>query len=182
MKVINNVISKKYQDQIEKMMLSLDFDWHFLDDVTYALNGENDDPKRVEFPDAKGSPGFAHMFYHKPDGVDIMSKHYLFVLPLLLSFVEEDNFELIRIKGGLLLPTGIGYNMPHIDLDAPHKVGLYYVNESDGDTVFFNKDNQVEKRVQPKKGSVVIFDGSTYHASSCPLYHNKRVVINFNYV
>ena len=141
MKVINNVIPKKYQDQIEKMMLSLEFDWHFLDDITYALNGENDDPKRVEFPDAKGSPGFAHMFYHKPDGVDIMSKHYMFVLPLLLSFVEEDNFELLRIKGGLLLPTGIGYNQPHIDLDAPHKVGLYYVNESDGDTVFFNKDN-----------------------------------------
>ena len=88
MKVINNVIPKKYQDQIEKMMLSLEFDWHFLDDITYALNGENDDPKRVEFPDAKGSPGFAHMFYHKPDGVDIMSKHYLFVLPLLLSFVS----------------------------------------------------------------------------------------------
>ena len=53
MKVINNVIPKKYQDQIEKMMTSVDFDWHFLDDVTYALNGENDDPKRVEFPDAK---------------------------------------------------------------------------------------------------------------------------------
>ncbi|BCU96610.1 MAG: hypothetical protein CM15mV13_0420 [uncultured marine virus] len=55
MKVINNVIPKKYQDQIEKMMLSLEFDWHFLDDVTYAPNEENDDPKRVEFPDAKGS-------------------------------------------------------------------------------------------------------------------------------
>jgi hypothetical protein len=58
---------------------------------------------------------------------------------------------------------------------------LYYVNDSDGDTYFFGKekDSELVQKITPKKNRAVIFDGSTWHASSLPS-KNHRIVINFN--
>lgn len=63
----------------------------------------------------------------------------------------------------------------------PHLACLYYVNDTDGDTIFFNQDKTtIIKKVAPKKGRVVIFDGSICHSSSTPT-KNVRSVINFNF-
>ena len=70
---------------------------------------------------------------------------------------------------------------PHTDLKYPHLVCLYYINDADGDTVFFEKDEStIFKRIAPKKGRVVIFDGSISHASSTPT-NNPRATINYNF-
>jgi hypothetical protein len=31
------------------------------------------------------------------------------------------------------------YNVPHVDIPMPHKTLIYYVNDSDGDTVIFKE-------------------------------------------
>ena len=109
-----------------------------------------------------------------------------FILPLLLHFTETNDFDLIRIKGGLLLPTTpyrLGsHNMPHVDYEEQGiTTALYYVNDSDGDTVFFDDTYNIVQRIKPEKGKVVIFDNLIYHASTCPQYSKTRMVINFNY-
>ena len=63
----------------------------------------------------------------------------------------------------------------------PHYNAIYYVNDSDGDTVIFNETNKdysedfgvmkenkftVKQRITPEKGKVVVFPGHYYHASS----------------
>lgn len=69
---------------------------------------------------------------------------------------------------------------PHVDMEKWHKVLLYYVNDSDGDTVFFNKkDGKIIERVSPKKGRLVAFDGNIYHAAGIPK-NNHRCVVNFD--
>ena len=82
---------------------------------------------------------------------------------------------------------------PHIDLDSPHTVFLYYVNDADGDTLLYDykstnildrpkyENIKVTKRITPKQGRVVVFDGMTWHSSSQPT-RGSRCVINFDMV
>tara|TARA_Y100000015_G_scaffold19801_1_gene19196 strand:- start:409 stop:930 length:522 start_codon:yes stop_codon:yes gene_type:complete len=172
MKVIKNVISPLYADKIEELMSNVQFQWGFLKDVTYV--------DQAAFGANRGTPGFAHLFFDAENGHQ--SDHCNFVLPLFYTLCGDGFHELIRIKGGLLLPTQEGYNNKHVDFDFPHTTALYYVNDSDGDTLFFNDNLEIVNRVKPEKGKLIIFDGSILHASSCPTSHTNRIVINFNYV
>jgi hypothetical protein len=78
----------------------------------------------------------------------------------------------------------------HVDDIEPHMVLLYYVNDSDGDTLISDKeftgaepdygvDANIIERISPKKGRAILFDGHTYHAASVPK-NNLRCVLNFN--
>ena len=73
-----------------------------------------------------------------------------------------------------------GSQSPHRDSTTPHLVCLYYVNDSDGDTIFFDDFGKEIKRVSPKKGRIAFFDGSIEHSGSRPT-KNHRIVINFNF-
>ena len=181
MKVFKNIIPKPYQDRIETIMSDVSFKWGMLEDVTYG----SDSSMRNKFPNATGSIGFAHLFADRATGIS--SENLDFMLPLLLHISETNAFDLVRIKGGLLLPKpsyNMGsHNMPHIDFDEDGiTTALYYVNDSDGDTVFFDDTYNIVKRIKPEKGTVIIFDNRTLHASTNPSISPKRMVINFNYV
>jgi len=87
----------------------------------------------------------------------------------------------------------------HVDQYEPHYSIIYYINDSDGDTIFYNdtlgdqftnwmdllgKDKDLSywselKRVSPKKGRIVIFDGRIFHRSSYPTIQD-RYIINYN--
>lgn len=80
----------------------------------------------------------------------------------------------------------------HVDDIEPHMVLLYYVNDSDGDTLLSDTryvsgnpdhgvDAKVIKRISPKKGRAILFDGSIYHAASIPK-KGLRCVLNFNLI
>jgi hypothetical protein len=96
-----------------------------------------------------------------------------------------------RIKANMLLrreSAAETYNTPHIDMTEPNwKSLLYFVTDSDGDTVVFNetfdegskKPLTVRKRIAPKKGKAILFDSNTWHASTNPRVHSNRLVINF---
>jgi hypothetical protein len=82
------------------------------------------------------------------------------------------------------------YNPPHIDPIGKIKEGdhpivaIYYAEDSDGDTFFFDTyghDRKIIKRVSPKAGRVVIFDGDISHAGSPPQHSKSRIVANFNF-
>ena len=69
---------------------------------------------------------------------------------------------------------------PHIDTNEPHLVCLYYVNDSDGDTIFYDENNKIIKQVSPKKGRIVFFDGLIKHSGSRPK-NNHRVILNITF-
>jgi hypothetical protein len=128
--------------------------------------------------------------------------HYLPHLYDFLNIIHDkvdviDKDKLDRIKFNILIKNiqykNNNYNVPHVDGLSKISI-LYYVNDSDGDTFFFNKiqskDSSYEpndkleiiKRVAPKKNTLVVFDASIYHASSNPTTHNERVVINMTFL
>ena len=78
------------------------------------------------------------------------------------------------------IPSNINLRLdPHNDIYEPHLVCLYYINDSDGDTVFFNKENEI-KRVSPKKGRIVLFDGAIKHSAGIPK-NLPRFILNINF-
>ena len=100
----------------------------------------------------------------------------------------------------LQLPSNIkkeDVDTPHTDIHVDHFVMLYYVCDSDGDTIiynercedvndYFNNMNVVEnnlftiqKKVTPKQGRVVLFNGKLYHTAEQP-NHNIRCVVNYD--
>lgn len=81
------------------------------------------------------------------------------------------------------------HHLPHVDSGQKHLVFLYYVNDSDGDTVIFDKkfgdnldDMNIVRRISPKAGAAIVFDGSMYHASSSPSVSEYRCVVNANFL
>jgi len=126
-------------------------------------------------------------------GSDFISEGHLInhfgnrLLTPLYSFLNSQNIiikELIRGRLSLQLPRyGTKEpipSSPHKDLDYPHYVVIYYVTDSDGDTIFYDDNENEIKRVSPKKGRVLFFDGSLLHGgSSCT--KNIRCFLNYNF-
>lgn len=80
------------------------------------------------------------------------------------------------------------FNVPHTDNpDSNFKTFIYYVNNSSGNTYFFNNYSTdtlgvelvLADSVTPKKGAGVLFPSSQFHASSNPTTNLRRLVINF---
>ena len=102
----------------------------------------------------------------------------------------KQRFDIVRIKANLLFRDNTNYNnmgMPHSDSSSSGCISMvYYVNDSDGDTVIFNEFDQgdvaelsVAKRVTPKQGRVVVFDSNRVHCSTNPISSQTRCVVNF---
>jgi|TARA_B110000238_G_C15982845_1_gene376803 hypothetical protein len=75
--------------------------------------------------------------------------------------------------------TSLDHHAPHIDLQYRHTVIIYYVNDSGGETVFFDKQGKEIRRVMPKKGRVAVFDGFISHSAGIPT-KDTRCIINYN--
>ena len=102
-------------------------------------------------------------------------------------FGDDLRVNLTRVKANLIpkqrFNQNIKFNPPHLDpnkSDSRQLIVIYYINDSDGDIFFFDDNLKITKRVSPKKGSIVIFDGNILHASSPPQDYRSRMVININ--
>ena len=141
---------------------------------TEALSFENEEIGEVGFG-VNIQSQLANL-YHK--------SHYVISTPihLLCTHLNLSLFDIIQVRGWIQPPKHQSIvSTPHQDLTYPHYVLLYYINDSDGDTVFYGNDGITEiKRITPKKGRIAFFDGSILHAASNPTT-NPRMVFNFNF-
>jgi hypothetical protein len=126
---------------------------------------------------------------------NIISEIHDFGVDVLNTFSKKHGIEIkkiLRIKANILNKTDKQNHIhpPHVDMTIPHLVLLYYVNDSDGDTVIFNQKYSfqedpvltVNKTIAPKAGAAIVFDGLTYHSSSSPQYTEERIVLNINFI
>ena len=186
--VFDDIIDLEYQEKIKKVLLSdyeykgYEFPWYFTQDVTNPLNSNTQ--KRS---------AFYHGYVVTDDdtiGTIDSVFHYLFV-PLIdnsCSKIGKQDVTIIKGRSFLQLPInfkGEREDLPHVDIVGDHFVMLYYVCDSDGDTIIYNEQEKsnnytVQKRITPKQGRVVLFDGSYYHTAEQPL-NNIRCVVNYDF-
>ena len=185
--VIDDFISLGDQEKIKQELIGLDnnFPWHYTEDVTGA--GDYDSQHR---------PALGHQYVEFDDDNDISEitsvYHHLFT-PLLgkaCQYLKMPETEVIQGRSFLQFPlknidTSVE-DTPHIDLDEgeEHIVVLYYVIDSDGDTIIYNERTQSltyteKQRVTPKQGRVVIFEGGQYHTAQQPT-KGTRCIVNYN--
>jgi hypothetical protein len=196
MKVYNDLISKNYQDELEDLIGSMP--WYFRPKIANFSNSV-DGNDNFKDPNVTDAPAFTHTFISK--GI-VHSEFFSNFAPILSAFEERENVridKIIRVRGRLTTPipghTLEKYNPPHVDLmsETPFKTLVYYVYDSDGDTIFFDKFYEHgQRRVKnidlrnvfqhtPKKGHAVYFDGWQYHAGNTPVNYNSRCIINFDF-
>lgn len=165
-KVFENAIPSPAQDELEQILLGWDFPWFHYANTNYA-------DAKTRFDDV---PQFTHGFIRD----DQKNSSFENIPRALLHQMNIPHDSIIRAKANLLCREPSQKTHPaHTDDNAPHIAFIYYVNDSDGDTHFYEKGKIIET-VSPKKGSGVMFDGSLLHASSSPVDHRYRIVLNYN--
>ena len=149
-----------------------------IDDITSA--GEYENQKRG---------AFSHDYVHYEEGID-SDFHYLFIdlIKKSCSKLKIKEVDVLQGRSFFQLPSNIkkeDVDTPHTDMSVQHFVMLYYVCDSDGDTIIYNektiseKGLTVQKKVTPKQGRVVLFDGAYYHTAQQP-NNNIRCIVNYD--
>lgn len=190
MQIIENFIKPHIQNDIEKLLTSNNFPYFYSSEscvpAGYKEN-ENEDDRLTGAVLIDGNtieaPQFSHMFVVNGN---VNSEAYINIAPILnkiLDIVDGEYF-IAKCKVNMnLIDTRFEgkYHAPHIDNGFDDQItAIYYVNDSDGDTFFFDDSGEITKRVTPKKGTLVLWKGKIFHAKSSPTCSTHRVVINVN--
>ena len=180
--VIDNIVGELEQLHIKKHLFE-DTNWMFIEDVSLKDNLH------------QRRPGLKQIFNVKNlnDSIYNIVLNVRKKLKMKPLYAKDD---ILEARSFLQLPLNKdyiweGFDTPNLDRTEPHLVFLYYVNDSDGDTIIYNykskspndipffEDVKEQKRVKPKQGRVVIFDGLYWHTAEQPT-KDIRCIINFN--
>ena len=179
--IVDDIIPRIEQEAIKNHMLSRSFPWFYVPNIT---NPKSNVP----------IPALSHVF--KQLG-EVNSSMYSRIEPIgkIGAAKYDPEFDNVyNVRSFLQTPRGVSnINMLHTDIAQEHVVVLYYVLDSDGDTVIVDKkftgveedlnieDCNIIHSITPKQGRAIIFNGNQYHASSTPK-DNVRCVINFDVI
>ena len=199
--IFNNFISPKQQAMVFDFVSSSAFPYRF-QDVHNEIAGVAQKRYYTNKPVSDSiSDSYSNTIYANPkqlthhlfmkDEKKQKSPHYPVLIPFLESIYSVvGDFELLRAKINVTMPDprfeAHTSQVPHIDLkyedgtELPHVVFLYYINDSDGPTYFYNEELQVIGSVPPSMGTCVKFDGGTLHAGSNPNSTPFRYALNIN--
>ena len=185
MKIYDSFMPRCLEDQISDILLDPEFSWKCIVNPTSGssfLQNKNIVEKEEAFSVSSSIALAVSLFDFKNLP---FTKHALLMQGAIYCMCDVANvnvMSILRIRAGMYLPikNQLTHNEPHVDYDIPHTVILYYVNNTDGDTFFFDQKKNIVNRITPKRGRMVVFDGSTLHASSQPS-SGVRVTLNLNF-
>ena len=208
--IIDDFIDKEYQEKIKSELLGSEdneeqgFPWFYTEDVTTAYSDESqhrcglahsyvDLPKELQDYDLPESVIKKRKFLGK-----VISEYHELFVPMLKKVgfkLKLPDVQVLQGRSFLQFPinTDGTIDTAHIDIYDDNEanidfiVALYYVIDSDGDTIIYNeriKDPEgkytIKSSVTPKQGRMVIFDGGLYHAAKQPINSNTRCIVNYN--
>jgi len=181
--VIDNALDEPIFKSITDIVISDkgNFPWYLVKDI-YDIN---------KFPNGIQTYQLTHHLfsnikeYNGGYSLEDKSPHTRFIHKLIIPVLKKNKIygDIVKSKFNLLFPhpkikNNLDHNVTHIDLGEPHYSILLYLNDSDGDTVFFKDKGNIElKRITPKSNRMIISNG-LYHTSTNPIKFNFRAVLN----
>jgi len=185
--ILDDFIPESFSNKIKSDLMNPYFPWYLSRTLLTVKNHEFELAKK-DYNNIQEYLAFIHVFFDNDGGNTIRNSD---TAPLvedlfraILHKLDLDSGEILRCKANFQTQhrnkINGSYNTPHIDNEVPHYAGVYYVNDSDGDTFLFEGKEEIA-RISPKQGRIVIFNGLTLHAGSHPFENDFRMVINYNF-
>lgn len=162
MRVEDNFLAQDKWKELHDYMTSCEFPWFMQTTLTYG----NDDLEAFGFNHwltAEEHPLFAHLVTE------------------MQSALSARN--VLRVRADMtLLNTNKYRHGWHTDSKEEHTVCIYYVNDSDGNTLLKDPmEGHGFMQVEPKANRLLVFDGSIEHTGHSPSEHKQRILINANF-
>lgn len=186
--VIDDAVPEETQVQIENLFLSPNIAWTFNPSSLYVggklIDGTPDFPQTENMVD---TPLMTHICAFN----NVKSHASLIDVFPVIQAIPHNISKLLRVKVNLTTPTPDttvdSHNPVHVDagIEEDYVIGVYYINDSDGDTFIFNEKKghqgslSLKQRVSPKRGRLVVFNGNYLHAGGLPS-KGPRLVMNIN--
>jgi hypothetical protein len=177
LEIIESVLSETDYNNLFSIATGDEISWHFYP-MYHNLELE-------ENPNGS-THGFMHNFFDKQK----ISSEYIYLINPIMEKIQSHfgkSTTAIRVKMNMTMNIGKQVeHYPHVDrgdlsvYGSRWKTAIYYLDDSDGDTLFFDDEENIIHRQTPKANTLVVFDGNTYHAPQLPLVANRRIVININ--
>lgn len=200
---IKNIVPLEYQNKILNHIKGENsFPWYTIDKIGHNEYFSDTDNPYLD-PNVSDYGGFYHLLFD--EGIPRSESINLFA-PILENYCKifkKEILEIFRIRMRFTHPipnhTHTKYAAPHVDFksDKDFTTMVYYVDNSDGDTILFSKlhlpgveeyNPIIEEKLTevfrqtPKKGEAIVFNGHRYHAGNYPINYGKRIVINFDFL
>lgn len=187
--IIDQAVPTSIQNLLENLALGDSINWCRSGGATYSEGVAKIFPIT---PDSVDVHQFTHLVYENTRGDDARSSHIFPAILPVITAIPYTIKQMIRIKMNLCVYAHTdnpnAHGMPHVDftgIKEPLVSAIYYVNDSTGDTVIFDQrfghkgPLTIKARVTPKKGRLIVFDGSLLHAGNTPRTNAPRININF---
>jgi hypothetical protein len=183
--VIDDFLAENYHKQLLGEITSNFFPWYYQNSMSYSEDHPN-------MKDDFGNFGFN--FWLNKNGNWTDTGITKFTMPLLFNIKDViKSPTILRARLDMTIYNPNNYrHQTHVDFYEPHYSSIYYVNDSDGNTVIYNEiatsqekiDDlklTIKKVVEPKANRLLIFYGNYYHTGHSPSKHKNRIIINSNY-
>jgi len=171
-------LNKEEINIIQNNILDINFPWFYHQSST-----------------TKDCPVYTHTLVHRYDiekeDPIVNSKVFSIFENIVLRFCKKQKIKFKKFTRAAI--NSISFNKiktvaAHIDHDFKHKVIMVYLNNTDGDTIIYDKKFNgkdriisssklnIFKKIKPELYKVVCWNGDYYHAATYPKTNNRRVV------
>ena len=181
--VFDDIINLTYQTKIKELMMNkgsynnLHFPWYVIKDISCS----------EEYEDQGGRFVFIHNFAVEEG---ISSQFHPFFLKLIQNSCKKINLKKVEIHQGSSILELPSFEKDFIDdpyASVKNSVSMiYFVTDSDGDVIIYNekeksKSYTIKKKISPKQGRVILFDGELHHVDEEPNEY-LRCTVNYDFI
>tara|TARA_B100000131_G_scaffold213203_1_gene204965 strand:- start:716 stop:1276 length:561 start_codon:yes stop_codon:yes gene_type:complete len=181
MEIIDNFFEEEYFNHIQSKILHADHPWYYMDNISIG--------KEITTRETDLRYGFNYSLIKSDDKGYDLGEMNKFIYDV--SIAANANVAL-RSRMDMTTNRGESYKLePHVDFEYPHITTIFYVNDSDGNTIIYNQKYNdrdkydqkltVKEEIEPVANRLLIFDGLFIHTGHTPSKHNRRILINSNF-
>ena len=181
---ISNELMNRFDEIIDNRKSTLPFYFN-----TTTSDYDDEDKKRWSVKNNYDTPQMTHTLYQQLRPCSDYFDDFIKIFKEI-DCIGNDIMSIFRMKINLNFPSNKSNKKLHQNIhndierydvnkyDNLHKSVLLYLNDSDGDTIFFDDNNKEIDRVSPKKGLTLIFDSTLNHTGQNPIKSSHRYVMN----
>lgn len=169
---IKKLVPETYRQYLYNLATSPSFEWKWYDYSSYDYTDKLSQLVHPLF--LEGKP---------------VSSHYESFKSLLYFFEDRTGIEIkniLKLKVNLKPQTNV-YTEEEIDasihkdmLEDDNYISIvYYINDSDGDTVVYDEDKKtIVDSMTPSSGGCIYFNSNQWHKATPPKETSKRLIVN----